>query len=92
LADLAYAQARGGHTSEARELLERAKRHPSEGFNIARAYVALNEADSAFAWLDRSSWQWPHRAARADPALDPLRSDARFAQLVAHVDREMGIR
>jgi hypothetical protein len=26
------------------------------------------------------------------PALDPLRADARFKQLVLRVDREMGIR
>jgi hypothetical protein len=53
--------------------------------------VALGEPDSAFAWLERSSWQWPHRAVRSDPALDPLRSDPRFGRLVLRVDREMGI-
>jgi adenylate cyclase len=91
LADLAYVQALAGETEDALENLQRAKRQPFEGFNIARAYVALGERDSAFAWLERSSWQWPHRAVRSDPALDPLRSDPRFAQLVVRVDREMGI-
>jgi Flp pilus assembly protein TadD len=91
LADLAYVQALAGETRDALETLQRAKRQPFEGFNIARAYVALGEPDSAFAWLERSSWQWPHRAVRSDPALDPLRSDPRFAQLVARVDREMGM-
>ncbi|HLA14713.1 MAG TPA: tetratricopeptide repeat protein, partial [Gemmatimonadaceae bacterium] len=56
LADLAYVQARRGETKDALETLRRAKRQPSEAFNIARAYVALGEADSAFAWLERSSW------------------------------------
>jgi TolB-like protein/DNA-binding SARP family transcriptional activator/Flp pilus assembly protein TadD len=90
-ADLAYVQALTGETEDALENLQRAKQQPFEGFNIARAYVALGEADSAFAWLERSSWQWPHRAVRSDPALDPLRSDPRFAQLIARVDREMGL-
>jgi len=92
LADLAYVLARAGRKAEARQFLQRAKVAPQEGLVIARAYVALGEPDSAFAWLDRSSWKWPHRAMRADPALDPLRSDPRFARLSARVEREMGIR
>jgi tetratricopeptide (TPR) repeat protein len=90
LADLAYVQALAGKTEEAQNTLQRAKQQPFEGFNIARAYVALGEPDSSLAWLERSSWQWPHRAVRSDPALDPLRSDPRFAQLVVRIDREMG--
>jgi TolB-like protein/DNA-binding SARP family transcriptional activator len=92
VADLAYVQALRGETAAARETLERAKRQPFEPFNIGRAYVALREPDSAFAWLERSTWQWPHRAVLSDPALDPIRSDPRFARLVARVQREMGIR
>ena len=92
LADLAYVQARRGETETARATLERAKRQPFEPFNIGRAYVALREPDSAFAWLERSRWQWPHRAVLSDPALDPLRADPRFARLTARVEREMGIR
>ena len=91
-ANLAYVHARAGRRAEAERLLKLAKTDPWEGFNIARAYVALGEPDSAFAWLDRSSWKWPHRAVRADPALDPLRSDPRFARLSARIEREMGIR
>jgi TolB-like protein/DNA-binding SARP family transcriptional activator/Flp pilus assembly protein TadD len=92
LADLAYVQALRGQTKTALTNLERAKAHPFEPFNIARAYVALGQRDSAFAWLDRSSWQWPHRAVLSDPTLDPIRSDARFSQLSARVEREMGVR
>ena len=92
LADLAYVQALGGEREAALATLQLAKARPVEGFNIARAYVALQQPDSAFAWLERSSWQWPHRANRLDPGLDPLRSDPRFARLVARIDREMGIR
>ena len=91
-ANLAYVHARAGRRAEAEQFLKLAKKDPWEGFNIARAYVALGERDSAFAWLDRSSWTWPHRAARADPTLDPLRSDPRFIRLSERIEREMGIR
>jgi serine/threonine-protein kinase len=98
LADCAYVHAGAGRMEESVQLLKRAKlvarslhgQQYSE-FNIARVHVALGEPDSAFAWLERSSWRWPHRAVRADPALDPLRADPRFAQLSARIEREMGI-
>lgn len=92
LADLAYVHALRGETAQATEFLARAKRQPFEPFNIARAYVALKQPDSAFVWLERSSWQWPHRAVRSDPALDPIREDPRFARLAAKTDRAMGLR
>jgi TolB-like protein/Flp pilus assembly protein TadD len=92
-ADLAYVQALAGKMENARENLRRAKQQPTEAYVIARAYIALGESDSAFAWLERSSWQWPHRSpVRVDPALDPLRADPRFAQLSVRIDREMGMR
>jgi TolB-like protein/Tfp pilus assembly protein PilF len=94
LAGLAYVDAAAGRTAEARQLLHRAKtmsgRSP-DAFSVARVHVALGEADSAFVWLERCAWKWPNRSVRADPALDPLRSDPRFAQLVTRVDREMGL-
>jgi TolB-like protein/DNA-binding SARP family transcriptional activator len=92
VADLAYAQALNGEITTARATLERAKAQPFEAFNIGRAYVALEEPDSAFAWLERSTWEWPNRAVRIDPGLEPLRADPRFARLTARIDREMGVR
>ena len=92
VAELAYVHALAGRKEEAGQLLQRAKANAPDEFSVARVYAALNEPDSAFAWLERSSWVWPHRAVRADPALDPLRSDPRFARLSARVMREMGIR
>jgi len=91
LGDLAYVQALAGDSSAARESLGRAKRQVMEPFSIARAYVAPAEPDSAFAWLEPRTWTWPHRAVRSDPALDRLRSDPRFAQLSARIEREMGM-
>ena len=92
VADLAYVYARAGRTDSARAALRSAKAKPFEAFNIARAHVALGEADSALVWLERSSWHWGHKAARSDPALDPLRSDPRLARLLANVDREMAVK
>jgi TolB-like protein/Tfp pilus assembly protein PilF len=92
LADLAYVQALAGRMEDARASLRIAKDQPLEAFNIARAHVALDEPDSAFAWLERASWRWPNRAMRDDPALDALRSDPRFARLSARIEREMGMR
>ncbi len=92
LADLAYVQARAGDTTASRTSLELAKENVWEGFNIARAHVALDEPDSALAWLERSTWRWPHRAVGSDPALDPLRSDPRLPALIARIEREMGVR
>lgn len=92
LGDLAYVLARAGATQEARAVLRNASERPGEAFDIARAWIALGQPDSAFAWLDRSSWHWPHRAARSDPALAPLRRDPRFARLSGRIEREMGLR
>jgi serine/threonine protein kinase/Flp pilus assembly protein TadD len=92
IADIAYVQALRGETAAAQATLRQAKADPFEPFSIARAYVALRQPDSAFAWLDRANWQWTHRADRRDPALDPVRSDPRFATLSARIDREMGLK
>jgi TolB-like protein/DNA-binding SARP family transcriptional activator/Flp pilus assembly protein TadD len=92
LGDLAYVQAMAGDTVNARRALRLAKAQPREPFTIVRALVALRELDSAFVWLDRSSWLWPHRAALVDPALDPIRSDPRFERLADRIAREVGLR
>ncbi|MFW6088240.1 MAG: BTAD domain-containing putative transcriptional regulator [Gemmatimonadota bacterium] len=91
-AALAYALAMAGEREEAVVVLERAKASGSYPFHVGRAYVALDEPDSAFTWLRRSAWEWPHRANRFDPALDPLRDDPRFEAMSAQVERDLGIR
>jgi TolB-like protein/DNA-binding SARP family transcriptional activator/Tfp pilus assembly protein PilF len=91
VADLAYVQALAGDRAAARETLREAVRNPFEPFRVACAWVGLGEADSAFAWLERARWHWPHRAALSDPALDPIRADPRFARLAEKVGRAMGL-
>ena len=92
VADLAFVHARRGERQLAVDALRRASTNPFEPFSIGRAWVALGQADSAFAWLERSNWQWTHRADRREPALDPIRSDPRFAAMSARIDARMGLR
>jgi TolB-like protein/DNA-binding SARP family transcriptional activator/Tfp pilus assembly protein PilF len=97
-ADLAYALALAGRREEARRILDEVEALPDgprkrdAAFSIGRAHIALGEPDSAFAWLDRADWRWPHRGNRYDPTLDPVRADPRFARLSQRIDQEMGLR
>jgi len=54
-----------------------------EPYSVALFYAHRHDADQAFAWLDRAysahDWVW---YIRSDPYVEPLRSDARFAQLI----------
>jgi serine/threonine-protein kinase len=92
LADLAYVLAVRGETAAARSALRQSERRVFEPYNIARAFVALGESDSAFTWLERTNWNWPHRAVRSDPALDRVRVDPRFARLSSRIDSLTGMR
>ena len=97
-ADLAYVVARAGRREEGRRILREVESLPDgprkrdAAFSIGRAHAALGDLDSAFAWLDRADWRWPHRGNRYDSTLDPIRGDPRFVRLSERVDREMGLR
>lgn len=84
---LARVQALAGRTQEARATLEAvaliAQRSYVAPFNLATAHTALGDRDKAFelleaAFAERSQWM-PYLD--ADPRLDPLRGDPRFADL-----------
>ncbi|NIP57133.1 MAG: hypothetical protein GWM92_03270, partial [Gemmatimonadetes bacterium] len=92
LASLATVQALAGRPDSARVLLERARRSGTAPFWIGLAYAAMGERDPAFAWLGRSRWERtvPIRF-RYHPVLDPLRSDPRFDDLLARLERAWGL-
>jgi TolB-like protein/DNA-binding winged helix-turn-helix (wHTH) protein/Flp pilus assembly protein TadD len=84
----AYLYGRMGRTKEARtELDALLSQNDAPGYFVALAYVGVNENDQAFVWLDRSvERRWgPFNEVKADPLFDPLRSDARYADLLRRI-------
>ncbi|HEX6064216.1 MAG TPA: tetratricopeptide repeat protein [Longimicrobiales bacterium] len=93
-AALAHALAVSGEKQEARQILREleaaaADRYVS-AYDLAAVYVGLGEHDEAFSWLAKAAAErsmflvfvgW-------DPRFNPLRNDARYAQL----ERQLGIR
>jgi hypothetical protein len=65
--------------------LARQRYVPAYGFAVAHA--ALGDTDQAFQWLDRSLQDggWEISFVTVDPALDGLRADPRFDDLVRRV-------
>lgn len=81
-----------GRKAEALKMLEAldelSKKRFVTSYGVALVYAGLGQKDQTFVWLnkafdERSHWLvWLKR----DPRWDGLRSDARFAQLVARMD------
>jgi TolB-like protein/Tfp pilus assembly protein PilF len=91
LGHIGNAYAREGHPAEARAILPRLQSHIDKTgigrYEIALVYAGLGDKDSAFQWLERA-YQTRDKGLTyliADPCLDPLRSDPRFATLVKRV-------
>lgn len=88
---LAHACASGGRDTQARELLERlfalSRETYVSPFLFAYAYAPLGDAESAFEWLERAYAEKNPMLVflRVDPGFDVLRSDPRFAALVARM-------
>ncbi|HKS40926.1 MAG TPA: tetratricopeptide repeat protein [Blastocatellia bacterium] len=91
LGDLGRAYAVAGKSDEARrvleELNERSKTDYVAPYNFAVIYTGLGERDEAFAWLDKAyeARSWYLTWLKVDPALDSLRSDERFQDLLNRV-------
>ncbi|HEY8559210.1 MAG TPA: winged helix-turn-helix domain-containing protein [Pyrinomonadaceae bacterium] len=92
LLELARAYANSGKSSEARKIIDQAKRlsdgemHFSPAV-IASVYGALGEKDRAFALLEQGYAERDYLLVmlKVDPMFDSLRSDPRFGDLVRRV-------
>lgn len=87
---LAYAYAAVGRTREARALLDEVEAQAVEDQAVSKVLIAwghtaLGETDDAFRWLRRAvadrDWYITVFGLN-DPALDPLRSDPRFEEIL----------
>ncbi len=85
---LGRAYAGAGRRTDARKVLtelhQLSKRTYVPPYFLATLHVALGEKDQAFAWLQRAYAERDLYLAwlRVDPAVDPLRSDPRFQELL----------
>jgi len=88
LAYLGCAYARAGQNQEVKILLSDLEKHPQENYvspyNIATIYVALEERERAFQWLERAFEERDEHLVwiKVDPRLESIRSDARFRNLL----------
>jgi len=92
LMDLGRAYAVAGQRDAARQVLDelqtRAKRSYVAPYYFANIYLGLGEQDQAFAWLEQAyaARSWYLTWLKVDPALDSLRSDPRFTDLLRRVE------
>ena len=87
--DLGYAYARSGQRDEATRILNQLQERAKRGeyvlpLGIAWIYIGLGDKDQAFVWLDKSFEERSDglRQIKTNPIYDPLRSDARFTDLL----------
>ena len=91
LSYLAFGYAESGKRDEALKVVakmhELAKQRYVPAYGFAFAYAALGDKDQAFQWLERSLQDggWEITFLKVDPAMDSLRSDPRFNELVRRV-------
>ena len=88
LAGLAYGYAMGGRKDDALKIIDELKTTFNGSrivpYRFAAVYLALGDKDQAIEWLKRdfeARGNWMNQL-KVDPVMDPLRSDARFKQLM----------
>ena len=91
-AQIAYVNAAAGRRSDAqrllREILDRYRQgDTAAAMAAAVAYTALGDRDQAFEWLERARQISDPEVTgvKMDPQFDPLRSDPRYAKLLAAI-------
>jgi|SRR5215469_2606831 len=89
MANLARAYAASGRRNEAVLLLNELKKRANPGYSnapeIAMIYAALGEREQAITWVERGYEERFNPGVLLRPGFDPLRSDARFEQIVHRV-------
>ncbi len=89
IANLARAYAASGQRSEAIKLLDSLKKRSnssySYGSEIATIYASLGDSDQAMNWLEKAYQERFNPGVLLRSGFDPLRSDARFKDLVRRV-------
>jgi tetratricopeptide (TPR) repeat protein len=89
LSVLGYAYAVAGRRAEALKVLDQLSELSKQKYVrpafMARIYVGLGDKDKAFEWLEKD---YAERGfpVTAEPALDPLRSDPRFQDLLRRMN------
>jgi hypothetical protein len=68
-----------------KDLESRHDQNPSLDADIALAYVGLGDQDQAISWLNKGYEARFKASILLRPAFDPLRSDARFKELMRRV-------
>ncbi len=93
MAALAYAYGQAGKQSEARNILDQLKKtssaqHYVSPYAVSLIYITLNDKDSAFQSLGQAFQERDENFVhlRVDPRLDPIRSDARFQELLKQIN------
>ena len=91
LASLIHAYVVAGRTAEARAALTEME-GDGNGFFLGMGRATLGLIDEAFETFDRVDWTALHSVhLRCDPALDRLRADLRYQQLIEDVNRSWGL-
>jgi TolB-like protein len=93
-ANLAYAYATSGSKEQAmkivKDLEDRQTQHSSTDASIGLIYVGLGDNDQAMIWLNKAYQARFNPSILVRPAFDPLRSDARFQNLLRRIGLPSG--
>jgi TolB-like protein/DNA-binding winged helix-turn-helix (wHTH) protein/Tfp pilus assembly protein PilF len=87
--NLAYVYAVSGRKEEAKQIVKNLEaqqdQNPSADANVALIYVGLGDQDQAMIWLNKAYEARFNPSILLRPAFDPLRSDARFQDLLHRI-------
>lgn len=91
VASLACAYSRSGRHDDARRIIRKLESRAGRAYTppslIASVYAALGERDTAFRFLERAFRERDSLLVylKVEPIFDPLRSDPRFAEMLARI-------